>query len=73
MGDDNRPITISSNTMEEPSSTPTYTPATLLFWKNHQIVNGGLGMGKAVIPPLMVEERKELRESLGSSTTPPSI
>ena len=30
-------------------------------------------MGKVVIPPLMAEENKELRESLGSSTAPPSI
>jgi len=30
-------------------------------------------MGKAVVPPLTAEERKELRESLSSSTAPPSI
>jgi hypothetical protein len=30
-------------------------------------------MGKVVVPPLTAEERKELWESLGSSTAPPSI
>jgi len=30
-------------------------------------------MGKAFVPSLTAEERKELRESLGSSTAPPSI
>ena len=65
-----RAITISSDTMKSMDYTTTYTPATPPFWKTHQIVSGGPGKGKAVVPLLTPGEKKELRESLGSSAGP---
>ena len=65
-----RAITISSDTMESTEYTTSYTPATPPFWKTHQIVSGGPGKGKAVVPSLTTGEKKELRESLGSSAGP---
>ena len=64
MAANQRAITISSDT----EYTASYTPSMPTFWKNHRIVGGGPRVGKVFIPRLNSEERKELRESLDSSS-----
>ena len=72
MDANNYTITPSSNTTESTMYTTSYTREHASVLENHQIMSGGLGMGKVVIPPLTTEE-KELWESLGSSAAPPYI
>lgn len=59
-------ITISSDTIH----TSSYSPSTPTFWRNHQVVGGGPGKGKVLIPPLNSKEKMELRESFDSSASP---